>query len=162
MSKLYKKILVANLLLVLGFFAYSVVSKERLIANSTEILLRLAPVDPRSLMQGDYMQLNYALLNQLWSKDSCDYVVVKVGSDKVAEYERVQNNTYTAPGEVLLRIRRNGRVLGSRVSFGAEQYFFQEGTGQKYENAKYGLLKVDADGNCILVGLCDSEKRLIK
>ncbi len=32
------------------------------------VLLRLAPVDPRSLMQGDYMRLNYELARQLGNR----------------------------------------------------------------------------------------------
>ena len=59
MSKNYKTVLAVNLVLVLLFFAFSVVQKETLIGKGTEVLLRLAPVDPRSMMQGDYMALNY-------------------------------------------------------------------------------------------------------
>ena len=65
MSKKYRIVLAANLILVLAFFAFSVVQKETLISKGTEVLLRLAPVDPRSLMQGDYMALNYQILRQI-------------------------------------------------------------------------------------------------
>lgn len=65
MSKNYKIVLATNLILVLVFFAFSVMQKETLIAKGTEVLLRLAPVDPRSLMQGDYMALNYEVLDKV-------------------------------------------------------------------------------------------------
>ena len=153
MSKIKKIILALNLLLVFGFFAFSVVKKDRLYTGGTEILLKLAPVDPRSLMQGDYMKLNYAIRNQIRIDDG-EYIVVKVDSDNVANYERQQDdNKDLNEGELLIRYS---------VCIGAENFFFQEGTGNKYAHAEYGLLKVDDDGNCVLVGLCDRDKRIIK
>ena len=39
--------------------------KERHIAEGEVVYLELAPVDPRSLMQGDYMALNFELSNDI-------------------------------------------------------------------------------------------------
>ena len=39
--------------------------KETLIANGRPIYIELAPVDPRSLMQGDYMALAFPLPEDL-------------------------------------------------------------------------------------------------
>ncbi|MNL82502.1 hypothetical protein D3C87_2098990 [compost metagenome] len=53
---------------------------------------------------------------------------------------------------------------GSRflpVNLGAESYFFEEGTGKKYEGAKFGGLKIDPEGNSILTGLYDENFRII-
>ncbi|MFA6780429.1 MAG: GDYXXLXY domain-containing protein, partial [Paludibacteraceae bacterium] len=51
--KKYKWFLIlANLVFVLIFFTYSVVKKEILMDKGQLVLLKLAPVDPRSLMQG--------------------------------------------------------------------------------------------------------------
>src|SRR5205807_976804 len=47
--------------LSIGIPALLVVEKERLLAEGAPILLELRPRDPRSLMQGDYMELRYAL-----------------------------------------------------------------------------------------------------
>jgi len=38
---------------------------EHAMSQGEVVLIELAPVDPRSLMQGDYMRLNYALARQL-------------------------------------------------------------------------------------------------
>ncbi|MEY4484068.1 MAG: hypothetical protein RL693_1520, partial [Verrucomicrobiota bacterium] len=35
--------------------------KEQTLANGRQVFLKLAPVDPRSLMQGDYMSLRYEI-----------------------------------------------------------------------------------------------------
>ena len=158
MSKTKKIILAINLLLVLVFFVLSVLSKEATLANSRQILVQLAPVDPRSMMQGDYMALDYAITRHIWDGGG-KYVVVKVDDDNVATFVRQQNDKTLNDGELLLRWTTNKR---GRKSIGADNYFFQEGTGDKYAVAHYGLLRVDSDGNCILVGLCDREKQLIK
>lgn len=158
MSKTKKIILAINLLLVLVFFVLSVLSKEATLANSRQILVQLAPVDPRSLMQGDYMALNYSITGRIRDNGG-KYVVVKVDDDNVATYVRQQNDKNLNDGELLIRWTTNKR---GRISIGADNYFFQEGTGDKYAIAHYGLLRVDSDGNCILVGLCDREKQMIK
>jgi uncharacterized membrane-anchored protein len=158
MSKTKKIILAINLLLVLVFFVLSVLSKEATLANSRQILVQLAPVDPRSLMQGDYMALNYSITGRIWDNGG-KYIVVKVDDDNVATFVRQQNDKNLNDGELLLSWTTNKR---GRKSIGADNYFFQEGTGDKYAVAHYGLLRVDSDGNCILVGLCDKDKQLIK
>ena len=158
MSKKYKIVLAANLILVLAFFAFSVVQKETLISKGTEILLRLAPVDPRSLMQGDYMALDYEIMREIGYKSKSGYVVVKVGDDRVAEFVRIQDGKSVNNGEFIIRYKKHN----GRLTVGADNYFFQEGSAKKFENAKYGLLKVDSDGNSILVGLCDEKGRLIE
>ena len=46
---------------MLGLVNWSVAQKERLLERGRIVLLELAPVDPRSLMQGDYMALQFAI-----------------------------------------------------------------------------------------------------
>ena len=38
---------------------WSIAAKERLLVSGSTVYLELALVDPRSLMRGDYMALNY-------------------------------------------------------------------------------------------------------
>ena len=81
-----------------------------------------------------------------------------MGRDRVAEFVRLQSGKNVNDGELIIRYKRD---LG-RLTIGADNYFFQEGSAKKYEKAKYGLLKVDSDGNSILVGLCNKDGRLIE
>ncbi|MBQ2096858.1 MAG: GDYXXLXY domain-containing protein, partial [Bacteroidales bacterium] len=134
MSKTKKIILAINLMLVLVFFVLSVLSKEATLANSRQILVQLAPVDPRSLMQGDYMALNYSITGRIWDNGG-KYVVVKVDDDNVATFVRQQDDKTLNDGELLIRWTTNKR---GRKSIGADNYFFQEGTGDKYAVAHYG------------------------
>jgi uncharacterized membrane-anchored protein len=158
MSKNYKIVLAVNLILVLAFFAFSVIQKETLMGEGTEVLLRLAPVDPRSLMQGDYMALDFEITRKISYDSKSGYVVVKVGNDRVADFVRIQDGENVNDGELIIRYKRHQ----GRLTIGADNYFFQEGSAKKFENAKYGLLKVDPDGNSILIGLCNDDGRLIE
>ncbi|MDX5437045.1 MAG: GDYXXLXY domain-containing protein [Pontibacter sp.] len=157
-------IILANLVLVLALFNWSVVQKEEILDEGQPVLLELAPVDPRSLMQGDYMRLSYAisrpedgeLLQKLPLKG---YAVLKLNQDNVAELVRFQEEESPLnPQEQLLKYSKGSWS----INLGAESYFFEEGQAKVFEQAKYGGLKVDEKGNSILVGLYDERQQLIK
>ena len=157
-------IILLNLVLVLALFNWSVVEKEETLEEGQLVLLELAPVDPRSLMQGDYMRLSYAisrpedeeLFKNLSQKG---YAVLKLNQNNVAELVRYQEEaTPLNPQEQLLKYSKSSWT----VNLGAESYFFEEGQAKFFEQAKYGGLKVDEEGNSILVGLYDEKKQLLK
>ncbi|SDT96191.1 Uncharacterized membrane-anchored protein [Verrucomicrobium sp. GAS474] len=130
--------------------------KEALLARGTPVLLRLAPVDPRSLMQGDYMALNYeastaALAQNQGALAENGFLVLAQAGDGTATFVRVDDGTPLAEGEIRLRYRERG----FRVRLGAESFFFQEGEGQRYAAARYGELRVAPSGESVLVGLRD-------
>ena len=54
-------LLLFGAVLVFGGVNWQIANKERLRANGQTVYLELAPIDPRSLMQGDYMALNFAV-----------------------------------------------------------------------------------------------------
>jgi uncharacterized membrane-anchored protein len=155
-------IIIANLVIVLFLFNRSLVQKEELLANGKLILLELAPVDPRSLMQGDYMVLRYKVSSGI-DRDSISkrgYFVVKSDSVGVGQRVRIQDGTTPInEDELLLNYTVGNRRL---VNIGAESYFFEEGQAGKYSKAKYGALKVDDQGNTLLIGLYDEKRELIK
>ena len=55
-------VLIAGLLILAGVTA-AISSKEQLLVTGRVVFLELAPVDPRSLMQGDYMALRFKAAN---------------------------------------------------------------------------------------------------
>jgi uncharacterized membrane-anchored protein len=145
-----KIILLATTLLVLLAVNYSIAKKEGILRDGHTMLLRLAPVDPRSLMQGDYMVLRYALANNFPKKQLANKgcIVVALDENKVATFVRVYDDTPLYDDEHLLVYRnRDGLRLG------AESFFFQEGDAKLYSKARYGELKVDRSGASVLVGL---------
>ena len=150
-----KAFILPGLLLALALPTYAIVQKERLLANGETVLLELAPVDPRSLIQGDYMRLRYNIsvlpeANHGWPRDG--NVVVDVDSMRVATFARLDDGSPLGPGQARLRYRKRG--AGIRIA--TDAYFFQEGTARKYERARYGELRVAPDGSSVLVGLRDS------
>src|SRR5882672_8284017 len=48
---------------ILALVGFSIAGKERQLVSGKVVYLELAPVDPRSLMQGDYMALRFKIAN---------------------------------------------------------------------------------------------------
>lgn len=124
--------------------------KEQTLTHGRQVFLKLAPVDPRSLMQGDYMRLAYELAGHLKADDITldGRLIVQLDAQGIGTSARLEDDLPLAPNETLL-IYRNRKGL----RLGAESFFFQEGQAAVYEKAKYGELRVDASGNSVLVGL---------
>lgn len=164
MSKLKYILITANFILLAGLFIFSVVKMENIRGNGKELYLKLAPVDPRSLMQGDYMTLSFDLDNQIsyirYLRDDMKfpfkYVVVSQDSCK---YLRGQDElTPCEDNEVVIKLAHKDywHFLPTK------SYFFQEGTEQKYSNSEYARVKVDEYGNFVIVALCDENKKDIE
>ncbi len=151
-----------GLVLVLVVANAAVVDRERVIANGTPVLLELAPVDPRSLIQGDYMALDYAMTRQLansqrhWPRTST--IVVALDEHGVARFvRRHDGRTTLARGEHLLTYRRKR----GRIQVGTDAFHFQEGDAGSYAGARYGELRVAPSGTSVLVGLRDSARVVV-
>jgi uncharacterized membrane-anchored protein len=151
-----------GLTLALAVPNWAIWGKEQLLDRGHVVLLELAPVDPRSLLEGDYMRLDYAVARAIqrpdtWSHDGA--IVVALDADSVASFVRPHDPAQPlSPGERLLRYRKRG----NRLRLATDAYFFQEGTARKYERARYGELRVDDDGSSVLVGLRDSTRAPIR
>jgi uncharacterized membrane-anchored protein len=164
--KKYKWLIIAlNLILLLVYFNYSVIQKEKLLKNGQLVLLELAPVDPRSLMQGDYMRLRYKISEKEENMDygsmsKRGYCVVRIDSLGIAEKARFQENIEPlSKGELLIKYYAPNIW---NVNIGAESFFFQEGQAGKYAKAKYGGIKIDKSGNSLLIGLYDEQRKKIE
>ncbi len=141
-------LLIAGAVLVLGAVNWSILAKERIKTNGERIYLALAPVDPRSLMQGDYMALRFAIADRIDAKVSGSAPLL-LDSQGVATLNPDQH----AEG---LRIRY--RVRHGQVWLGTNAYFFEEGTAKRFEDARYGEFRIDrASGEAVLVGLRDGQ-----
>ena len=60
-----KIIAVIALVLILAGVNWSIYQKEQHLATGAVVYLKLRPVDPRSLMQGDYMRLGFELADKI-------------------------------------------------------------------------------------------------
>jgi uncharacterized membrane-anchored protein len=145
-----RRLLIVGAVLVLGAVNWSIFAKERIKTNGDRIFLALAPVDPRSLMQGDYMALRFEIASGI-STVSSGSAPLRVDSRGIATL----NPDLTAGG---LRIRY--RVRNGQVWLGTNAYFFEEGTAERYQGARYGEFRIDRDtGEAVLVGLADKDLR---
>ena len=129
-----------------------VLQKERVLATGNAVLLELAPADPRSLMQGDYMVLDYRVARDHAQSPGAageGTLVVAVGADGVARFVREHRREPLGPGEQLLRYK----TRRARTQLGAEAFFFEEGTADTYAQARFGELRVTPSGASVLVGL---------
>ena len=153
-------IIFGGLALALLVPAGLVIQKEYVLANGRTVLLELAPRDPRSLMQGDYMVLDYAISRErsedLAQRPRDGHLVLRLDEQGVGRFVRFDTpQTPLAPGEFKLRYR----VRQERVRLGAESFFFQEGHADRYERARYGELRVAGSGASVLVGLRDEQRQ---
>jgi len=161
MEKYKWKIILINLLIILVFFNISVFKKEKIISDGKLILLKLAPKDPRSLMQGDYMILRYLIASNIdiSNLSTRGYIVVNIKSNNLANRVRIQKNSSPLnEDEYLIKYF----LKSTGISIGAESFFFQEGKAKIFEKAKYGGIKVDDSGNSLVIGLYDKDFKKIK
>jgi uncharacterized membrane-anchored protein len=175
-------LIVLGLLAALAVANHAIFGHERTLREGRVLLLELAPVDPRSLMQGDYMALRFAATEQIeralhpasgtagdlrevgrWSGDcgfrGCRtaYAVFDLDRDGVGRFARVQDAPRPlGAGQIAVRFRERSPE-GIRIASNA--WFFAEGQGARYEPARYGELRVAADGTPLLSGLRDAKRK---
>lgn len=142
-------------LAVLAVVNVGIFQKETLIANGRPVFVELMPVDPRSLMQGDYMQLAFHLP-----------MVARANHEKMAGAERVRAVGTIAPRGVLtLDHLADGAPLapeemaveltphGDSWMLATDAWYFKEGEAKRWASARYGEFRVDASGRALLTGL---------
>ena len=149
----------AVLAVVLGL----VVHKEGIVRDGRTVLLELAPRDPRSFLQGDYVALRYAESSAVleatgWDERRDRVVVFRLGDDQVGHFVRLDDDTPLGDGEMRLRALRSN----SDFAFGADSYFFSEGRGGDWERARFAEVKVGGNGTAVLVGLLDGERTRLR
>ena len=153
-ATLTRAVAVAGLLIVLGAVNYSIYGKEEIIRSGETIYLELAPVDPRSLMQGDYMALRFRLTEEIEGARTAGTLDDGERSVSLA-LDDLGIATLGSANDTGLRIRF--RILGyGRVWLGTNAYFFAEGTAERYASARYGEFRLSREtGEAVLVGLRD-------
>lgn|GEM_PF-925041 len=158
------------LLVFFLFFSYSVQQKEWLLANGERVILALRPVDPRSLMQGDYMVLaldvENAIYQHLYKQESPEnepakYIkgtaIVSPDENGVFRFVRLDDGTPLQDSQARLVYR--GKKSGVRVGSGS--FFFQEGYGKIFEKARFVELRAGKDGETLMTHLLDENRQRI-
>jgi uncharacterized membrane-anchored protein len=144
--------------LVFGIVNWQIAAKERLRSGGQVVYLDLSPVDPRSMMQGDYMALRFLIADAIEGNVSYSPVrvaVLRLDQRRIGRFQRLDSSSPLGPGEVRLRFRiRHGAVW-----LGTNGFFFQEGDQGLYRTARYGEFRLNEDGDAMLVALRDADLR---
>jgi uncharacterized membrane-anchored protein len=157
-----------SLIAVLGLINWSIYKKEDHLATGRIVYLKLAPVDPRSLMQGDYMALRFGLSLKVydalpnteekrhWWHDvdtPGGYVIVQLDERNIGSFKALYTGQALGNNEMLMRYR----VRNDTVKFATNAFFFQEGHAQYYEPARYGQFRANRKGELLLVAMYDKD-----
>jgi uncharacterized membrane-anchored protein len=155
-----KSLFIVSTLLVFGVLNYSIFQKEQIKAHGETVFLELAPVDPRSLMQGDYMRLRYAVERTHISKsiEKRGSMVIAMDQNRVGTFKRIDQGETLTENEKRLPYQMHFQQL--RIA--PDSFMFQEGHARFYDQAKYGVFKFDSSGSRLLVGLADKDRQLIQ
>lgn len=149
-------------LLWVVIFGWFIIYYERTLQSGVEVVLATEPIDPRDLLRGDYVILNYTISR--FSTSLYDLPPrIRVGTglyisltpqDGVSEITAVS----LAPPATLPYIRGTVRAVSGdsvTVDYGIESYFVPEGEGKVLEQARGEQLRVR-------VSLSPNGKALIK
>ncbi len=156
-----RALILLGALLVLGALNHAIAGKENIRRHGELIYLRLVPVDPRSLMQGDYMALRFKLARELESADEKSGHVQQEGETRHARIALDAHGVASlaapgaqAPAQTPLRLRY--RTRDGRIWLGTNAFFFEEGQAERFTDARYGEFRIDREsGEAVLVGLRD-------
>lgn len=154
-------------LICLSLFVYSIIGYENHKQTGDDLYISLVPADPRSLLQGDYMTLNYELniinpkvsnndeFDSAWEYNN-DYLKDKIN---IPLWIKTDNNQILTEsyfektdGTIPLIVKNKANFI-SGLYPSVNSYFFAEGLGECYENAKFAHFKVDKNGKPLLIGL---------
>ena len=151
---------------------------ERHLQYSQSIFVKLAPVDPRSMLQGDYMALNYELyldriaeddqLSRVNNQDSFKILEEQIQDQaQIMSYvmldsrQRVMHTSFDpqvlkdAPETTVKLLLKNPANQLNRLYPAANSFMFAEGLEPCYRHAKYAELKVNGKGQALLHSLTD-------
>ena len=158
-----------GLALVLVVMTRNIAKYENHLTTGDTVLLALAPVDPRGFMQGDYMTLSYTLERDVFAALNKDpgsypineqgYVIVALDKHNVGQFVRLAANQpkNLASNEMAIYYRIRNGVM----QLATNAFFFQEGHGETFEAAEYGLFRVNDNGEPLLTNLVDDNFKVI-
>lgn len=161
------KIYALTIGLLAVIFCCSVYSKEQLLRNGEVFYLRLTPVDPRSIMQGDYMELDYSVNNSIYyylhnEKTGLKIMKFILSKDErgIAHSPEFYRGQPLAPNQIKVNLVKT--KTWRQYSVAPTSFMFQEGHAEIYEKARYAVLKTDGSGKVLLTGLAFEDLSPVK
>ena len=151
----------------LSIISFSVIRNEMILNSDREVLLKTLPVDPRDILMGDYVILNYEIgqIKPYFLKGEIKtgndvYVILRTDKNNVA---KIDSMSYFKPSKPYIKGKISGCDTtvplyknGKCVKYGIESYYVKEGTGREWENKlRDGMLVrvvIDKYGNAKIKG----------
>ncbi|MCY0147062.1 GDYXXLXY domain-containing protein [Hoeflea sp. G2-23] len=143
---------------MIGSLAMMIQSRASILRDGTEIILKTEPIDPRDLMRGDYVRLQYdeisrperALFSGDWPQQDRYaplWLTLAVGEDGAATVTAISLERPVDAGKGTVLLRSDPVMLsadaGNQISqgqfalkFGIERYYVPEGEGLEIESAR--------------------------
>ena len=168
--KVTKRITVSTVFLILIAINFNIKEKEHLIANGEVLLFKLAPVDPRSLMQGDYMRLRFELANTLLKEiretnkinnisreNHVGQVVVLKDEKNIVSFIAFYTGQELAENHRLIPYK----YRNNSIQFTTNAFYFQEGQASHFQKSEYGEFKMSGSGDILLVHMVDKDLKTL-
>ena len=147
-------------------FLVMIVKNEVHLQHSESIYVRLKPVDPRSLIQGDYMALSYQLyfsdVKELSNKEDVSFlqnkpkVLAYVELDAQRKVIKTSFNSKLIKSHPSVAHRLMLKNPSNRMDLlypASNSFLFAEGLAECYQAAQYAEFKVNQQGEAILASL---------
>ncbi|MEM8985603.1 MAG: GDYXXLXY domain-containing protein [Pseudomonadota bacterium] len=132
--------------------------------DAREIYLPLGPVDPRSIMQGDYMILRfrndiYPDTQTISSLPRDGEVFLLLDENNVARFSRIpEKGARLTADEIRIDYVK---TANKSMRYCPQSFFFQEGDAGAYQAARFAIVKVSDSGATLLAGLADENRKAI-
>jgi uncharacterized membrane-anchored protein len=144
------------------FVLHDAWKNERTLDTGRVVLIELAPVDPRSMMQGDYMRLRCGIERDLQNALGEDGprrgdFLVRIGLDGVGSFAGYDKGDPVGDDVVRIPFKR----AGNGVEILTNAWFFQEGDAALYDDARFGEFRVGNDGRVLLNAMRDEKRQLL-
>lgn len=170
------KFIVAIIIQLVIIFSI-IIFKVSILSGGQDVVLRIAPVDPRDPLRGDYVTFTYEDIssvnsyyfkyNNIRNGDKVYvalreyggfYYVENINKIKPVEGTFIKGTVVSDGGDIfsdndnslLSQSINDGEI---EIKYGIEEYFIKEGSGRNMrfaEDKNYALIKVDSDGNAVI------------
>lgn len=176
MNRISHWVLVLTALLAIAYVNLNAWQSQQIKLRGEILFLELAPVDPLSLVQGQYMRLRFGIEKRYDTTQE--------------DYRIIQNNRGNGLAMISLDSKRIGTLTGllapnqwQQQSHGGDtlllqvhvqhtepdgfyviriqqnSFLFQENTEDRYAHARYGMFRVHENGRYVLIDLADENLR---
>lgn len=161
--KIYKMFPVVLAVSSVILFVLLIIKHEHHLSHAQSVYVHLQPVDPRSILQGDYMVLNYGLNLHDASDQQIQNQAQLMSYVALDAQQRVIKTSLKAPQDKLQSakpvqlILKNPKNQLDSLYPAANSFLFAEGLEPCYRNAEYAHLRVKSNGKALLAELLNEK-----